>query len=77
MVQSKANAKSLHKIKDENKDKNESKMCNTVIIDDFNIHYAHYIIEQPDLLNNCDVFYAPKFGDCHNKGCVFQKCIIM
>ena len=46
-VKAKADATDLDKIQE--KDKTKCIICNTDIIDDFNIYYDHYIIRHSDL----------------------------
>ena len=62
---------SLNKI--ETKNRTKCKLCNNDKFDDFNIHYGHYKIRHPDLLNRCDVCYVPKFGDSPYKDMCFAK----
>ena len=70
-VKATADAKNVNQIKD--KDQTKCEICNTDTIDSINISDDHYIIRHPDLLDRCDVCYAPKFSDYHYKDMSFAE----
>ena len=67
----KAKVDAINLDQNQEKDKTKCKIFNTDIVDDFNIHYDHYIIRHSDLLNRSDVCYSPKFGDYPYKDMCF------